>query len=238
MKRSKDDTMATGAAAVAQAVRGLIQKNNLEAGDRLPTHAELSRQLGIGARRLREGLSILDEQGLIVTRRKGGTLVREPSPEVLDDAIGWQLDWRGCTFEDVVRARAALEGAIAAEAARTRTARDLLVMLDAVEQMEALTDAGRGNEGADEAFHLAVLAATRNPTMEVFGQLIRGQFRRKARKHLTASRRRQAAGVGEHRAVLAAIEDKQADQAREHMRDHVLRQLKDRRGRTKTTNKT
>ena len=165
MKRRKPDTMAPGAAAVAQAVRGLIQKNNLEAGGRLPTHAELSRQLGIGARRLREGLSILDEQGLVVTRRKGGALVREPSPEVLDDSIGWQLDWRGCTFEDVVRARAAREGAIAAEAAQTRTARDLLVMLD-------------------------------------------------------------------------AIEDKQADRAREQMRDHVLRQLKDKRGGAKTTRRT
>ena len=83
----------------------------------------------------------------------------------------------------MVRARAAIESAIAAEAARYRTARDLLLMLDAIERYERQTASCPEAEAADEALHQAVLGATHNPVMTVFGQLITGQFKQKLQEN-------------------------------------------------------
>lgn len=220
-----DVTLFGRSAVVANAIREFIRGNRLSPGDRLPTHDELGRRLHIGPRRLREGLSVLEQQGVIKTNRRGGTTVAAPSVEVLADPIGWHLDLQGYTFADLVRARASLESGAAADAARERVARDLLAMLDAIENMESLTAQGRCDNAPDEAFHLALLAATHNPVMLIFGRLIAAQFKRKDHEQLALSIPRQKEGIAEHRAILKAVEDKKPDRAAALMYKHVIVQL-------------
>jgi DNA-binding FadR family transcriptional regulator len=229
MKKLKHDMINSRPPAVADRVKRFIAHHALQPGDRLPTHDVLSKHLGIGLRRLREALSILEQQGLIVTARKAGTRIAQPTVEALHDPIAWHLDRMGYTFEDLVRARASTEGAVAAEAARKRTARNLLAMLDAIERMEAVVNVHPRAEAADEAFHMAVLHAAHNPVMLIFGQLIAQQFRRKAQEHLGTSRRYAARGLAEHKVLFAAIETRDAETARREMYNHILRQLEEKR---------
>jgi GntR family transcriptional regulator, transcriptional repressor for pyruvate dehydrogenase complex len=225
MINAKDDIILGSSILVAGRLRRFIQERKLSPGDRLPTHNELSRRLKIGLRRLREGLSILEQQGLIKTNRKAGTSVAEPSIDLLTDPIGWHLELMGYTFPDLVKARASLESGAAADAARERSARDVLVMLDAIEQMEDLTAQGQCDNEPDEAFHLAILAATHNPVMLIFGRLIAAQFHRKGREHLDLSIPRQKEGIAEHRAILKALEGRKSDLAGSLMYRHVILQL-------------
>lgn len=207
---------------VAHSIRQYIVHHGLEPGDLLPTQDELSEKLDVGIRRLREGLSILKHQGFIETRGKGGTFVRRPSVESLSKPITWHLDATGYRFEDLVLARACLESAVAAEAAERRTARDLLRILDALEQLEArpLT---ANDLAEDEAFHLAIMEATHNPVMVTFGQLVRIQFQGKDTQP-DAPGVRQAANR-EHRSVFEAIERQDRAAARDLMYSHVMGQL-------------
>jgi GntR family transcriptional repressor for pyruvate dehydrogenase complex len=135
----------------------------------------------------------------------------------------------GYTFEDLVRARAVMESAVAEEAARTRTSRDLLVILDAAEIMEKTPYSYPEHEKAEEEFHLGILQATHNPVMLIFGQLIVGQFNRKVTEKLVVTPRNVKETILEHRAVYAAIENQNPAKAKEEMYNHVLGQLKQKR---------
>ncbi len=219
----------SGSSGLAEVLRKFILDQNLRQGDRLPSHDDLGRRLGVGVHRLREGLAILEQQGLIVTSRKGGTKIKDPSVDVLHDPIGWHLDWMGYTFEDLVRARAVMESAVAEEAARKRTSRDLLVILDAAEKMEKTPYSYPEHEKAEEDFHLGILQATHNPVMLIFGQLIVGQFNRKVAEKLIVTQRNVKETILEHRAVYAAIESQNPAKAKEEMYNHVLGQLKQKR---------
>ena len=224
-----------GPSEVAQTVRRYIADKGLSAGERLPTHEELSEMLDVGVRRLREGLSILRQEGRIETKRKGGTVVRSPSVKAFEEPIRWHLEDLGCEFPDLVRARAALESAAAGEAARARTARDLLALLDSIEQMEA-TQPPR-HEEMDEAFHLALLECTHNPALLVFGKLIAGQFQCKKTRVRLDLRSAWRRSNRQHRVIYEAIERGDCEAARQGMHEHVLEQLKEVAGARKTAAK-
>jgi len=222
MKKKCHDTITSPPASVAEQVRQFIRRRKLQPGDRLPTHAELSSQLGVGPRRLREGLSVLEHQGVIETRNKGGTLVCRPPVEALTEPIAWCLDAERYAWGDLVRARAYMESGAAAEAAQRRTARDLLVILDALEQLEARTAAGQDDRCQEEAFHLSILQAAHNPVLATFGQLVRLQLRRVEGQ--PAERRREAY-TRQHRRIYEAIERQDAEASRQRMFAHITEQI-------------
>jgi GntR family transcriptional repressor for pyruvate dehydrogenase complex len=223
MIKQKNGIRSGAGLSVAELIRNWIRRRKLRPGDRLPTHDELSAQLGVGLRRLREGLSVLEHQGLIETRSKAGTLVRQPAVENLSAPVAWHLDAAGCQFEDLVRARAHLESGAAAEAAERRTARDLLVILDALEALEQATAASRDDRREEQAFHQAILAAAHNSALATFSQLISLQLARVP--GVPRSRRRRATYTAEHRSIYEAIERRDAPAARERMFEHILGQL-------------
>ncbi|WP_254558571.1 GntR family transcriptional regulator, partial [Salmonella enterica] len=56
-------------------VRALIEEQNLEAGMKLPAERQLALQLGVSRNSLREALAKLVSEGVLVSRRGGGTFV-------------------------------------------------------------------------------------------------------------------------------------------------------------------
>jgi len=218
------------AVALANTLRRFILERGLCQGDKLPNHNELSRRLGIGIHRLREGLAILEHQGLIKTQRKGGTLVKNPSVKILSEALNWHLDWMGrYILEDLTRARAVLESAMVVEAVRARTARDLLGLYDAIDQMEQIPIAAsdRELERADELFHMELLKATHNPVLQTFGQLIIQQFQYKIKKNLMVIPDMVKRAIESHRGIVSAIEKRDANAASEAIYNHIISQLQE-----------
>ncbi|MEA1398821.1 GntR family transcriptional regulator, partial [Salmonella enterica] len=61
---------------IASRVRALIEEQNLEAGMKLPAERQLALQLGVSRNSLREALAKLVSEGVLVSRRGGGTFVR------------------------------------------------------------------------------------------------------------------------------------------------------------------
>jgi len=208
----------------ANRIKQYIVRHKLNPGDQLPTHEELSKRLKVGRCRLREGLSILRHQGILETRNKAGTIVRCPTINTLNEPIRWHLNATGCRLTDLVAARAWLESGAAAEAAEHRTARDLLQILDQLEQLEALIETDRSDWPEDEAFHLAIMEATHNSVMVTFGQLARLNFQEQdVAKPPTSAWRREF--NRQHRAIYEAIERHETEAARTLMYAHIRGQL-------------
>ena len=61
---------------VASRVRALIEEQQLEAGMKLPAERQLAVQLGVSRNSLREALAKLVSEGVLISRRGGGTFVR------------------------------------------------------------------------------------------------------------------------------------------------------------------
>jgi DNA-binding FadR family transcriptional regulator len=138
-------------------------------GDVLSGEIEFSEQLKVSRTAYREAIRMLAAKGLVESRPKTGTKVSERRRwNLLDpDVLAWMFETE--PGEDFIRAlfelRMIVEPPAAELAARRRDGPDLARMGNALEEMQRhglATEAGRA---ADQDFHDALLAATRNPAL-------------------------------------------------------------------------
>jgi len=205
---------------VVSAIMAYIRRHRLSAGDRLPVRPELSAILHVGPRRLREALSVLEHQGIIETRNRGGTLVGASSVETLGRPLSWHLDRMGHGPEETDNLRALIEGAAAWQAARRRRPRDLLAMLDALQRLEQEPATWAEDAEAERDFHGAVLQAARNPLMATFTDLIATLVADSTTR--PRSRRTWRKINAQHRPIYEAIERRDAVQAMELLYRHLM----------------
>ena len=138
-------------------------------GDVLSGEIEFSEQLKVSRTAYREAIRMLAAKGLVESRPKTGTKVSERRRwNLLDpDVLAWMFETE--PGEDFIRAlfelRMIVEPPAAELAARRRDGDDLARMGHALEEMQLhglATEAGRA---ADQDFHDALLAATRNAAL-------------------------------------------------------------------------
>ena len=160
---------------VARRVRALIEEQKLEAGMRLPAERQLAAQLGVSRNSLREALAMLVNEGVLLSRRGGGTFVRwqheawseqnivQPLKTLLSDDPDYSFD--------ILEARHAIEASTAWHAAMRAT--------DAEKEKIRLCFEATQSEDpdlasqADVRFHLAIAEASHNV---VLLQTMRGFF--------------------------------------------------------------
>jgi DNA-binding FadR family transcriptional regulator len=205
---------------MAARLQDYITRKGLGPGDALPVRTTLARELNVGPRRLREGLSVLAYHGLIETRSKAGTIIREPSTESLAGPMEWHFEAAGCDGEDLLRARAAMEGAAAWEAATRRTPRDLLVLLDALDALKQRQLTARLDLDEEEAFHRAILRAANNPAMMIMEQVTLACLNRSRAN--PPEEHDPARSNAEHEQIYQAIEQQNPRSAMERTYNHIL----------------
>lgn len=137
-------------------------------GELLPREEVLAQGMAISRTALRESLKVLASKGLIETKQKTGTRVRDMRHwNQLDADV---LAWRCASMptddfvEKLVEMREIIEPAAAAAAARRRTAEQLARIKQAYAAMEAAHDRDSWSQ-ADLAFHEGVLDAANNELM-------------------------------------------------------------------------
>jgi DNA-binding FadR family transcriptional regulator len=196
----------------AAILRGVYQPDAL-----VPGEIELCRRFGASRTVVREAFKLLAAKGLIVSRRRLGTCVRPRAAwHMLDgDVLAWRLsDGRAepkFVF-DLLHARAVVEPAAAAMAARRHTPATLEAIERAFADMERMAHSAALFAEPDIRFHKAILTATDNDVMMAFGALIEtalGVFVRIASRHAGAP----APSVPLHGAILEAIRRRDAEGA-------------------------
>ena len=198
-----------------------ILSGEIVPGARLPTEAELGDSLGVSRTALRESIRTLAGKGLIVTRTRAGAVVQPSAnwnhldPELLAwrEELEPDLDFvRGLT-----EARQVIEPAAAAFAAERATGHDL-GRIEAGFNAMRRADIGdiEASVAADEAFHVAILAASHNPVFVNFGALI-GSALRSSFRLTTSASDNFAATLDLHGDVLEAIRMRRAAEARRLM---------------------
>jgi GntR family transcriptional regulator, transcriptional repressor for pyruvate dehydrogenase complex len=210
----------------------LIGRNELKPGERLPPERELCRQFGVGRTTLREALRSLATLGIVEGRVGEGTFISENSSRHLEKSLQWGLllDEKG--IDDLIETRLMLECQTAASAAERVSAVDLEAIRTSVQQLEnALTHQDRFLE-ADLAFHLAIAQSSKNAILSNLISLTRNYLQQWIVQSLDDptlpdGERRARLSLEEHRAILSAIESKDAAKARERMRVHIVSSSED-----------
>jgi DNA-binding GntR family transcriptional regulator len=187
-------------------LREEILANRLQAGTELQESA-LAAQLGVSRAPVREAIGRLATEGLVLVRPRRGAVVRELSKE---------------DFLEAYQVREALE-AMAARLATFRLAAEELARLEQLTStMETHAERGEVDEffEANAAFHAALVDASGNRRLrELYAQLV-GQMNRYRRRSL-ALRGSLHQSVAEHRAILAALAERDPDRAGRLVADHI-----------------
>jgi DNA-binding FadR family transcriptional regulator len=199
-----------------------ITSGRFPANGLLPRDAELMRHFDVSRTVLREALKILSGKGLVRSKTRVGTRVRNRSEWSLFDPE--LLMWHASTGFDehfikyVGEIRLALEPEAAALAALRHSERDLDVLRGYVERMEQAMVSLRDFVDADLAFHLAVAEASGNPFMRAISALIEIALNAALAKSWPGDEPQGVArSAADHRAILEAIAARDPERARATM---------------------
>jgi DNA-binding FadR family transcriptional regulator len=190
-------------------------------GDRLPSEDKLAKSHSVSRPVIREALSRLQADGVVMTRRGAGTFVqRQPGREFLRLApIGGIADLMRC-FEF----RIALEGEAAYLAAQRRTEEHLAAINEAFEKLSEVTEAELGVK-EDVDLHVAIARASRNQlfvqTLNALAVHVSDGMNITRNISLKRSRKRRLLVEEEHRRIVEAICAGDDELARTAMRAHI-----------------
>jgi DNA-binding FadR family transcriptional regulator len=164
-------------AEVARSIGVDIIAGRYAEGTRLPSDAELISMFGVSRPVLRESVKTLFAKGLLSTKARVGTVVRERGDWNMFDAdvLAWHLD-AGIDkrfLSDLAEIRLAVEP----RAASRRSDTDIEELRRSMARMRAEALDSAGFADADLALHFAVANASGNPFMRSIGHVIEAALR-------------------------------------------------------------
>lgn len=209
-----------------------IAEGRYQAGERLPPEMELAGQLGVSRGVVRELLRSLEDRNVISIHHGRGAWVNPMTAwNVLDgDVLGALMPTQASVsiLSHYLECRRMLETEAAALAAQRASGRDLSDMADALAQMSALAvdsqsddEANQRFHEADIAFHGAMFRASGNQVLPRVVEPIQRAMATLRPQLALHPEHRLRKTLPEHKAILAAIADHDAEGAREAMREHL-----------------
>ncbi|MGP3980381.1 FadR/GntR family transcriptional regulator [Streptomyces sp. KR80] len=202
-------------------IKGMIVSGALRPGDRLPKESELAAELGLSRNSLREAVRALSLIRILDVRQGDGTYVTSLDPQLLLEALSFVVDFhRDDTVLEFLAVRRILEPAATAMA----TTRISTAEIDALgAQLDALGPEPSVEElvACDLEFHRGIVQAAGNSVLcslldGLSGPTTRARVWRGLTQEDAVSRT-----LHEHRAILAALRDRDADAARSWAMVHI-----------------
>ncbi|HCJ73548.1 FadR family transcriptional regulator [Rhizobium pusense] len=210
---------------VSEELRSQIAKGRYKTGDRLPSEAQMTQEFGVSRTVVREAIASLRSDGLVEPRQGAGVFVLEPAPVERRPFHNVDLA-RVSSLIEMLELRTAVEGDAAGLAAIRRSPAQEEKIIEAFDAFRASAAKGSPTAEADFAFHLAVAEATNNPRFSEFLQVLGPTVipRRAVADNgseTVLSPADLSRLVGEHEAILIAIQDGDEEAARSAMRNHL-----------------
>jgi GntR family transcriptional repressor for pyruvate dehydrogenase complex len=203
---------------VVDQILASIRSGKFPPGSSLPAERVLAGQLQVSRGTLREAIRVLEHAGVLDVRTGSGTYVTHASGTSTTLLRAQAAVIGEHSPLDLIVARAAIEPVCAEHAATAHHPGDLQAIEETVAEQERLTRAGEDGTEADNAFHLAVAAASHNGVLMAQERLLIDLMQEQTwsrLKHRSRSRADAAEQYLEHhRLILRAI--KQGDSRRAH----------------------
>jgi GntR family transcriptional regulator, transcriptional repressor for pyruvate dehydrogenase complex len=204
---------------VVQRLEALIRAEELKPGDRLIAERELAGRLGVSRTSVRQALTALRVRGVVEVRHGDGIYLLRHADDLLGSLAEGLIESHA-HLPAINEAREAIEPYAARLAARRRTDEDLGALRGALGAMRDEVAAGEPGTGGDERFHSAVMAAAHNEVLTTLYEQLAAGLGTTSQASL-AREGQPARSLGDHEAVLRAIEARDEERAEMTMRLHV-----------------
>jgi GntR family transcriptional repressor for pyruvate dehydrogenase complex len=198
-----------------------ITDRRLKPGDPIPAERQLAETLSVGRSSIREALRMLESRGLISSIGHGAFTVAEYG-NPLNVSLALLVEMRDGDLRELFEVRKILEVEMAGLAAERRSEEDIERMRAAIETMDAGIGSAERYIAGDLEFHQAVVAATGNRIARSMMEAIRDVMRR-GLLSVYAIPGSPERSMAQHRQILEAVEAGRPDEARERVREHLLR---------------
>lgn len=208
---------------VVARLREMIQRGELNHGDRLPPERDLAKTLGVSRPTLRAGIRSLAAVGILQSKQGAGTFVMEAekSPTLDSSSLRMMAALHGFTSAEMFEARLALEMSIAGLAASRATSEQMTLMSEEIAGMYANLDEPEQFLVHDMNFHQTIAAASGNriltALMNMIAQIL---FEARSKTVKRATDLKESAEM--HRSIYRAIREGNPEAASQTMRDHLL----------------
>jgi len=212
---------------IVQQVEASILKGQLKPGDQLPAERDLAQRFGVSRTAVREAVKTLREKGLVEAYSGRGTFVTDGTSQAIRQSLDLMIRINQQDGSaNLVELRLVLEPEIAGLAASRIDEQLLSTMRETVAVMDrSLRDPDAFVE-ADLDFHLALAEAVGNPLILSLLDSIVGLLREQRSRIFNIAGGPER-GQFHHKRILAAIERRDQEAAREAMRAHLQQVLKD-----------
>jgi GntR family transcriptional repressor for pyruvate dehydrogenase complex len=206
---------------IVRQIRTLVAEGRLKSGDRLPPERELAERFNVSRASVREALRALESMRLIQIRVGEGTFVREIAVDSLVEPLALAILTRREATGELFEARRLLEPPIAALAAIRATAEERREMERIVAHQGSEVERGHTGLAEDAAFHAAIAASAHNHAITRIVHALVDLLKKSREQSLRTPGRAQRSHE-DHKAILAAIRERNPEAAREAMLAHVV----------------
>jgi GntR family transcriptional repressor for pyruvate dehydrogenase complex len=206
---------------IIEQIEGSILAGELKPGDQLPAERELAQRFGVSRTAVREAVKALREKGLVEAFSGRGTFITNGTSQAIRQSLDLMMKISqpdgGVHLAEM---RLILEPGIAALAATRVEEQHVTAMREAI----AVMDGARQNPDAfieaDLDFHLALAEAAANPLILSLLDSIVGLLREQRMRIFNVEGGPER-GQFHHKRILAAIESRDPEKAREAMQAHL-----------------
>src|SRR3984885_2923957 len=212
---------------IVQQVEDSILKGQLKPGDQLPAERDLAQRFGVSRTAVREAVKTLREKGLVEAYSGRGTFVTDGTSQAIRQSLDLMIRINQQDGSaNLVELRLVLEPEIAGVAASRIDEQLMSTMRETVAIMDRSLREPDAFVEADLDFHLALAEAVGNPLILSLLDSIVGLLREQRSRIFNIAGGPER-GQFHHKRILAAIERRDQEAAREAMRAHLQQVLKD-----------
>ena len=207
---------------VAKAIEADISTRRLKPGDTLPTETELSEQFGLNRSTVREGIRLLEQQGLLERGDGKRLIIRQPAMGDIARRASHGLAFGGVTFREVWEALALFQPAAARLAAKKSDPTMIGRLNEIATQLE--TAKAKDNETtvrAAKAFFTVLAQSLDNRVLEVMLHSMTRLITASLMRVIDGAPRARQRIIEAQRELITAFETSDEDAAELWMRRHI-----------------
>jgi GntR family transcriptional regulator, transcriptional repressor for pyruvate dehydrogenase complex len=212
-------------------IKSMIADGTLTPGTKFPPERDLAIKFSANRTSVRQALKVLEIMGVLTQRVGDGTYLSNSAETILNEPLDFLVLLDDLSHHELFETRLIVEPELTARAAQRATAEDIAALRSAVSAMEKSKNT-KERLTADMAFHDAVFRASGNRICQLlFKQIHRTVLT--SMSHLS-NRVSLEQPLMYHRRIYKAIRERDAEGARQAMREHILdaRSLLDKPART------
>ena len=204
---------------IIQQIKNQIKKGILKPGEKLPSERKLADQLGVSRASVREAIQALAFSGYLEVIQGKGTYILEMSTQY-DEIVNFFSEFSNYSLDYLMEARIMLEGEFARLAALNASQEEIDVIERVFNEIASSKDLNTFFV-KDLEFHLTIAKATHNPIMNGLMKIIGEMLYKETHKIIEISKDTRENTIKTTRNLVQAIKQRNAEQAKELMSEHI-----------------